>query len=75
MPRYNAILRYPDGSSAVIHSGKPITACQICGAKLAPYLCDFELPGGNTCDTSICDDCRVNKGPEIDWCNTHVVAI
>ena len=27
-----------------------------------------------TCDAPLCDECRVNKGVEVDWCPTHQAA-
>ncbi len=91
MPPYAAWLRYPDGSTAVVHSSKPIKAC-ICQAKVSAYLCDYPVGepeldhnasrdiGGPvytppTCDAPLCDDCRVPQGPEIDYCPSHASEI
>lgn len=69
MPRYAAFLRYPDGSTAIVHSSKPIRAC-ICQAKISGFLCDYPV-GTETCDAPLCEDCRSSQGAEIDYCPTH----
>lgn len=71
MPRYAAWLKGPDGSVAVVHSSKPIKACSVCEAKLSSYLCDALISAGDTCDAALCEDCRVPKGPELDYCPSH----
>lgn len=38
---------------------------------MATLLCDFELPGGGTCDRSICACCAVQVGPNRHLCPFH----
>ena len=70
MPRYSVVLKIPGGGTAIIHGSKPMVAC-ICGEKISAYLCDYPVGAGRTCDAPLCDDCRTNKGPEVDYCPDH----
>ena len=70
MPRYSVMLKTVGGGSAVICGSRPMQAC-ICGYEISAYLCDFPVDVGKTCDAPLGADCRVNKGPELDYCPEH----
>jgi len=64
-----------EGRYAIVCSrgGQRTKPCAICG-RPGGLLCDFPLTGekqGKTCDRSICRNCAVSRGPEIDYCPTH----
>ena len=80
MPQYSVVLELPDGGRAMVCGNKPMKACVICRAAVSAFLCDWqvgdlstEIAGGGfvTCDAPICDECKVSKGPNVDWCPTH----
>ncbi len=58
-------------------NGRPLTGpkptelatCVVCGG-FAPFLCDYEVAPGKTCDRPICGRCRVNFGLT-DYCPQH----
>jgi len=39
--------------------------------RRAPYLCDYPLAGGKTCDRPICEGHRAHVGPNKDYCPPH----
>ncbi len=43
--------------------------CVVCG-QYAPFLCDFEVAPGKTCDAPLCGRCRYNMGVK-DYCPEH----
>ncbi len=46
-----------------------VAVCKVCGA-LAPFLCDYEVAPGKTCDAPLCGRCRVSTGVK-DYCPEH----
>ncbi len=43
--------------------------CVVCGG-FAPFLCDYEVAPGKTCDRPVCGRCRYNAGLK-DYCPQH----
>jgi hypothetical protein len=50
--------------------GKLPDACSVCGG-VAGLLCDWPVPGGRTCDASLCGRCSVHVDGK-DYCRPHV---
>lgn len=74
MPRW-CEEREIDGQRMILcHSERrPEQKCYICG-RPAPFLCDYVLEFGlenPTCDRPLCNEHRVNKGKDTDYCPEH----
>ena len=74
MPRYATLLRFPDGSTALVHTTRPAHACQVCGARLSSFQCDGQVAPGKTCDRRLCEECRTHVDPNLDYCPDHAPA-
>lgn len=61
------------GSHRMIVCSRPrqveVARCVSCGNP-APFLCDYEVAPGKTCDAPICGQCRYNVGVK-DYCPEH----
>jgi hypothetical protein len=69
----------PGGGVAIVCSRRTRTQkCRTCHQWRAVLLCDHPNPqngkkGGGTCDKPLCRSCAVRRGPNIDWCPSHVI--
>lgn len=63
-------VREVNGHTMIICSrGGKIALCINCGEP-APFLCDYEVAPGKTCDATLCGRCRINMGLK-DYCPNH----
>lgn len=68
MPRFCEVR-----GNMIVCGDRPKPKCYICG-KPAPFLCDYILQfslENPTCDRPLCEEHRVKKGPNIDYCPEH----
>jgi hypothetical protein len=53
----------------------PRRYCVACVSKSvrtpAPYLCDFPIAPGKTCDKAMCEEHRRVVAPGVDYCRDH----
>lgn len=61
------------GSHTMVVCSRPrrveVARCVVCGNP-APFLCDYEVAPGRTCDKPLCGQCRYNMGVK-DYCPEH----
>lgn len=65
-------VREIDGHRMIVcHRARAVNMafCVACGAP-APFLCDYEVSPGKTCDAPLCGRCRYNVGLR-DYCPAH----
>lgn len=65
-------VKLPGGVRAIVcTSGRPrVKYCAACD-KVAPYLCDWKLDGGKTCDVPICAIHAEQVAEDRHLCPTH----
>lgn len=62
-------IREIDGVKMIVCSRRAVALCVNCGA-VAPFLCDYEVEPGKTCDVPLCGQCSVHSGTR-DYCPAH----
>lgn len=58
-----------NGDKVIVCARSEVARCKVCGG-FAPFLCDYEVEPGRTCDAPLCGRCRINKGVK-DFCPEH----
>lgn len=63
-----------NGAFAIAYSrGQRSKPCSVCGRR-GEKPCDYPLTGdksGKTCDRSLCRNCAVSRGNDVDYCPAH----
>lgn len=62
-------VKLPNGTVAIVCGKTRVVTCA-CG-RPAPYLCDWKIGTGKTCDKPLCKEHALRVAPDKDLCPDH----